>query len=318
LLKAGVIGIGNMGRHHARNYYELGILCCVCDHDNKLGQELSNKFSCKFYKDYKEMIAKENLDLVSIAVPNFLHKEIALFCIKNNINCIIEKPLAGNLEDANEIINASNKSKAIVTVGHIERFNPVVKQLKKIIDSKEIGDITSIHATRVGLFPSQIKDANVIIDLGVHDIDICSYLLGKQPDHVLCYHGKALSKRIDYAEIFLKYNGANAIIQTNWITPIKIRSIAITGTKGYIEANYVTQQIIFYKSNVEKNFDNFGDFVIKFGEPKKEIINVSKEEPLKEELKSFIESITLKKRPVVTLDEAYSALKIAIEASETK
>jgi UDP-N-acetylglucosamine 3-dehydrogenase len=316
-MKAAVIGIGNMGRHHARNYSELCELVAVSDLSEKQGKAISEKYGCKYYKDYNEMIDKENIDVVSIAVPNIYHKEIALLCIQKGINVLIEKPIAGDLKEAQEIIDAAKKSNVKVTVGHIERFNPVVRRLKKLLEDKELGDVTSVLAKRVGIFPPQIKDANVMIDLAVHDIDIVSYLLGKQPDKVIGFHGKAIATdRDDYAEIFMRFNSTNAIIQTNWITPIKIRNIAITGTKGYLEANYINQTIIMHRSIIDKDFDDFGDFVVKFGEPEKVMIEVPKKEPLKEELRSFIECIEKDKEPEVTLEEAYNALEIAITASK--
>lgn len=314
MLNCAVIGIGNMGRHHARVYSEIANLVAIADMDSIKGKEIARHYNCKYYSDYLEMITTEKIDCLSIAVPNILHKKIALDCMAKGINVLIEKPIADTLENASAIIKASMGLK--VTVGHIERFNPVVRELKKIIESGDLGDITSIIAKRVGLFPPQIKDSNVIVDLAVHDIDICSYLLGAKPSVVNGFHGKALAQKEDYAEIFLRYGKVNVVVQANWITPIKIRSIAITGTLGYVEANYITQKIDMYKRSFHKDFNDFGDFVLKFGEPEKTAISVEQKEPLKEELISFLKSVRENVPVEVTLDEAFNALEVALKASK--
>jgi len=153
----------------------------------------------------------------------------------------------------------------------------------------------------------------VIIDLAVHDIDILNYLLGKMPTRIHAEAGKALiSRREDYADILLKYDGINAFVQVNWITPIKIRSLAITGTKGYAELNYVTQEFMLYKSKYEKKFETFED-IVKFAEPEIIRIKVRKSEPLKEELKDFISCIKSNKQPLVSGEDGLKALELALD-----
>ncbi|MEM5812374.1 MAG: Gfo/Idh/MocA family oxidoreductase [Candidatus Aenigmatarchaeota archaeon] len=314
MIKVGVIGVGNMGKHHARIYSELKDckLVAVSDIDESKGREIANQHKCLYYKNFREML-KEEIDAVSIAVPTIFHKEIAVECINSGKHVLIEKPIADTIENANEIIKAAKKNGIKLAVGHIERFNPAVRKLKEIVENGELGKITTIVARRVGVFPPQIKDANVIIDLAVHDLDILNYLIGKYPTRIHAEAGKALiNKREDYADILLKYDGTNAFIQVNWITPVKIRSLAVTGTKGYAELNYVTQNLIFYKSKYERNFETFDD-IVKFAEPEIVKVNVKKSEPLKEELNDFISSIKNNREPLVTGDDGLKALEIALE-----
>ena len=314
-MKIAVIGIGNMGSNHARLYSELASLVAVSDLNEELGKKVSEQFKCKYYKDYKEMLDKEKPDAVSIVVPNSLHKQVALEVIERKIPFLLEKPIADTSENAQEIIKKAKEKNVKFMVGHIERFNPAVIKLKEILDNFELGEINSLICRRVGVIPPKVRDTNVIIDLAVHDIDIFNYLLNKKPTKLNGFSGSSLSQNPDYADILLKYGNTNAFIQVNWITPIKIRILNVTGSRGYAELNYITQELVVYKSNYIKDFDNFGDFIIKFGQPTKVNIEIKKEEPLKVELQTFLDCIKNNKEFPITGEDALSALNIALELS---
>lgn len=314
-MNAGVIGVGNMGQHHARNYSEInGInLIAISDIEPKIGQSLAKRFKCHYYQDYRELLAKEKLDLVTIAVPTKLHKKVALDCIAKGIHILIEKPIAGSIAEAKEIVAKAKQKGIKFTVGHIERFNPAILKLKEMIDKGRLGKITSIVTRRIGPMPTRIKDANVVIDISVHDIDMMNWFYGRLPDSIAAGGGNALNRtQQDYVNIFLKYGESSGLAQANWITPVKIRKIMVSGTKAYAEINYITQEFDLYEVNYTADADDFGEFVIKFGEPKeKKIIKVDNIEPLKAEIKSFIKAIKENSRPMVTAREAIDALDIA-------
>jgi UDP-N-acetylglucosamine 3-dehydrogenase len=315
MIKVGVIGLGNMGVHHARNYFNLenAQLICVCDLNKNLADDLSKKFNCKAYYDYKLMLEQENIDAVSIVVPTSKHKEVSLYCMEKGIDVLIEKPIAASVEDAMEMINKAKERGVILQVGHIERFNPAIKKLKEIVESGKLGEIISIIARRVGAVPVQVRDANVIIDLAVHDIDIINYLYGMYPNSVSGNMGKAIvERREDYAEIFLKYGKKSGFIQVNWITPVKIRNLTVTGSQGYAELNYITQELVVYQSNFTlQNVDEFGNH-IQFGVPDKTIVGIEVQEPLKLELLSFIDCVKLRQRPLVDGNQGMLTLQIAL------
>lgn len=317
-MRVGVIGIGNMGSNHARIYSEIANLVCVSDINEELGKKVSEKFRCNFYKDYKEMLKKEKLDAVSIVVPTSFHKKVALDVIESGVPFLLEKPIADNLDSANEILNKADEKNVKFMVGHIERFNPAVLKLKEILDNFELGEINSIICRRVGVIPPKFRDTNVIIDLAVHDIDIFNYLLNKRPSKLFGSIGNALIENGDYADLLLKYGNTNAFIQVNWVTPIKIRLLNVTGSRGYAELNYITQELDVYKSNYAKDYDDFGDFVIKFGKPTKINMDIKKEEPLKVELQTFLNCIKDGKDFPIKGEEAFEALRIALELSKNK
>jgi len=320
MINVAVIGTGNMGRNHVRVYSEIDNvnLVAVSDVDKKVGKNIAWKFTCNYYTDYKKMLLHEDIDAVSIAVPTKFHKNVAIECIRGGKHVLIEKPIADTVEHGEKIWQEANDHGVLLMVGHIERFNPAVISLKKIIDGGQLGEVTSIIAKRVGVFPPQIKDANVILDLGIHDIDIFNFLLDKRPREVFTKSGRALgSQREDHALIILDYGDVSCFAQTNWITPVKIRTLAVTGTKGYAELNYITQELNIFESVYEKGHDSFGDFILKFGTPNEIKVNVQKEEPLKLEIQNFIDSIAGKAKPLVDGEDGIRALKIAVKSVES-
>ena len=318
VIRTAVIGTGNMGRNHARVYSKLAgsELVAIADVSDD-SKSLAARFGCSYYSDYIEMLDSEKIDALSISVPTSLHRNVAIECLKRGVHVLIEKPIASTVEEAEEIIAAAVERGAILMVGHIERFNPAVQRLKEIIDEK-IGTPTSIIARRVGIFPPQIKDANVIIDLAVHDIDIFNYLLGERPIEVFAKSGDALkSGREDHAIITLSYDETDCVVQVNWITPVKVREIAVTGTKGYAELNYITQELRVFESSVEKSYDSFGDFVLSFGTPRETVLNVDRVEPLRSEIAHFIDCVENKTAPLVTGEDGLYALLTATKAIES-
>ncbi len=314
-MRVAVIGVGNMGQHHARIYSQLAQLIAISDVNEENGRALAAQFSCKYYKNYVEMLDVEKPAAVSIAVPTPLHKIIALEVIKHKINLLIEKPIALTVKDAKEILDAANSAGVKLTVGHIERFNPAVIKLKEIMKSGTLGEINSIIARRVGVATSGIGSyENLLVDLAIHDVDVINYLLEKMPTNRFCLKGKSINNREDYADMLLSYGNTNAFIQTNWITPIKIRTLHVTGSKGYADLDYITQDLKIYKLNYTRDYSNYKDFIVKFSQPDVVQVEVKKDEPLKLELAAFLNCIKNNTTPSVTGEEALAALEIVSTA----
>lgn len=320
MLRIAVVGVGFMGTSHLRIYKKFKDvrLVAVCDKDSKLVEEIARKFGTKFYPSHKDLIRNEKLDAVSIATPTNAHKEIALDFINKKIPILVEKPLASTSKDAQAIVNRADKNKVLLQVGHVERFNPAVVELGNLIKTGKFGKILSIVIKRVGLFPQRVEDVNVVTDLAVHDLDIVTNILGRLPHSVFARGGEGLIEgREDHAEIFLDYGEFGCFIQVNWITPVKIRTLAITGTKSYAEINYITQKMTLYESNYKlkqpKGFEEF----IEFGEPRRHQIDLSGKEPLELELINFINSVRKLDKPKVTGSDGIRALILAEAATRS-
>src|SRR4030066_671039 len=255
-MNVAVVGCGVMGGYHSRVYNTLKNvnLVAVCDIDLESAKKIGNLYGVKYYQNYKDLLKNHRIDAASIAVPTSKHLPVALDFIKRKIPILIEKPLARTSIAAKRIIKEAKRENVFVMTGHIERFNPAVTKLLRLLSSKTLGKILSINIKRVGLFPPRIKDADVITDLAVHDLDIATLLAKKDPDYIYARGSGALTKgKCDHAEIFLDFNQFGCFIQANWITPIKVRQLSVTGTKGYAELNYITQELLFYKSNYKIN-----------------------------------------------------------------
>ena len=317
MIKCAVIGLGNMGKHHARVYSELTScdLIAVADINHFQGEPLAKKFDCRFYPDFREMIEKEHIDAVSIAVPTSMHQIVALFCIERGIHLLLEKPIAGTLTEATSICRASQDKGVILQVGHIEHFNPAVLKLIEILQNDALGQLLTIVVRRVGITPPQIRDSNVIVDLAIHDIELCNFLINKLPEKIFCRAGTGLlPDREDFADIFLDYDGVNVLIQSNWVTPVKIRQMHLTGTKGYVELDFIEQKLSLAETVVERDYDDFGTFVVKLGQSHMLDIPIERDEPLKLEIKHFLDCIEKREKPYIDGENAINALKVALEA----
>lgn len=320
ILRVGVIGVGNMGVHHARVYSQLADtkLCAVADMDAARAQSAGARFNVNAYTDYGEMVEREKLDAVTIAIPTREHLDAALNVIQRGAHLLVEKPLASTTAQAEQIVSAARAANVHLAVGHIERFNPAVQELRHQIQSGTLGKISSVVAKRVGIMPPQVKDANVIIDLAVHDIDVLNYFFNALPTGVRATAGFALlTNRYDHAEIFLQYQNAGCFLQVNWITPMKIRTLSVTGDAGHAELNYVTQKLEIFESALAREYDDFGDFVIRFGEARKTSIAVEMREPLRNELENFVSVIRGESAPIVTGQDGVNALRVAERVLES-
>jgi len=305
MLRVGVVGVGSMGFHHARVYSELAKegkveLVGVADANFERAKEVAKKFKTLPYSDYREL-AEENLDAVSIAVPTSLHKQAALNFIERGTSVLVEKPIAESIESAGVIIRAAEKNGVVLMVGHIERFNPAVLKLKELIEKGELGDIVTISAKRVGPMAARIRDVGIIIDLGVHDIDVISYLFGRPIEEVYARAGNVIHPAgvEDHALITLGFKDGSGIVETNWLTPHKIRTLNVVGTGGIAYLDYIEQSLRLYNDEWIKE------------------AKIRKREPLRNELEHFIECVERGKRPIVDGEAGLHALRVALLAQES-
>ena len=314
-LNVAVIGVGAMGKSHARVYSNMNNaeLIAVCDIDNEAAKNMASKYKANYYSNYKEMLKKERLDAVSICVPTKLHKKIAVDFIKNKINVLIEKPIAATIKEAKEIIKEAEKNRVKLMVGHIERFNPVVIELKKRIESNELGKIYKVHCVRLSPFPKRIVDVGVIVDLAIHEIDILRYIIDSKIKRVYAEIAQRIhSVHEDLLIGTIRFeNNILGVINANWLTPKKVREITVTGEKGMFVANYLTQKLYFYENEFARKNIGYNSNFMNVIEGRSVQIKIKHEEPLKNELKAFTESILKNKKVPVTGKDGLDALYIA-------
>lgn len=314
-IRTGVVGVGSMGQNHARIYSEISNLVCVSDPNEEQGKKVAEKYGANYYSDYTEMLDK--VDAVSIAVPTTFHSKISEDFANAGINILVEKPLAQSSYEAQKIIDVSEKNNIILSVGHIERHNEVVKFLKQHLEDGEWGKLISISARRFSSYPARIRDVGVIFDLTIHDVDVISYLVGSEVHSLFATGGNFLNEKFE-DHVILTLNFPNNIVglcETNWLTPVKVRDISITTDKYFIQADYIEQEVKLYKSNYsdvdQSNLFRSG------AKNKVEIIKLEKVEPLKTEIIDFLESSISKKSPLVTGLQGLQAVVVVEKALDS-
>ena len=313
-LKVGVIGVGSMGQNHARVYSEIAELVGIADPDVKAGAALLDRLPVKsYFPDYRSLL-KEDIDAVSICVPTSLHAKIALDAIAAGVDVLVEKPLAPTVAVAKKIAVAADRAGVTLAVGHIERHNPAIALVKRQLDAGDFGNLITISARRVSSFPTRVRDIGVILDLGVHDIDVMRYLVGSRVESVFALSGRRLHERFeDHANLLLSFaDGVHGFIEVNWLTPTKVRRLALTCQESFVEVDY-TDQSVTVNSSTLGPLDSFNLYQIPL-ETHTRRIHVRKEEPLRRELVDFLAAAKANRPPLVTGWDAIETLRV-VEAA---
>ncbi len=314
VLRAAVIGIGSMGRNHARVYAQLehAPLVAVADADPKALEPIARTYKVKTYTDYEQMLDEAKPDLVSVAVPTRFHCEVATAVARRGVHVFLEKPIAGTVEDGQQIVDCARAAGVKLAVGHIERFNPAVIALKKELDAGQLGRIFQIHARRVGPFPPRMEDVGVVIDLATHELNLLEYLTGSRVESVYAETEREIHARHeDLLTGILKFaDGAVGILDINWLTPTKIRELSLIGERGMFVVNYLTQDLHFYENDYLSNhWEGFP--IMGVSEGRKIRHNIKRKEPLVAELESFAEAIRNNAEPQISGEEALRAVFLA-------
>ena len=303
ILNLAVVGVGSWGKNHARVFKELELtnLVGIYDLDSKRAKELAMEHGATCYSNLEDMLKSEKIDAISIASPTSTHAEIALMAIENGKHVLIEKPMTSTVEEAERIVDAEKKSNVFVSVGFIERFNPIVSRSKLLIENEELGELVLISARRLGPYwPDRLKDVDVIRDVSIHDIDVFRHLIAKDPISVYARGGKLRHAYFDYAEILLDFGkGVTGFIESNYLTPHKLRKLMLTCENGVVEADYISQEYLIEDEEWVRN--------------KK----MQWQEPLKAELLRFAKSCLGETKPLITSSDGLKALQIAIASIES-
>ena len=278
MIKISVVGLGQMGVNHLNNLLNIKNISLINIYDKIKRKELANKYNTKFSKNIKEVI--NNSDATIIATPTTTHFKYFLECSKKIKNIFIEKPLVTDIKQFKKILQITKKKKINLKVGYIERYNPTVQLIKKILKKNKILNLDFI---RTNNRQNKIKDTNIIFDIMTHDIDLALYLSGDVKR--ITSSGVKKRNKIKFAISTLEHkNKCITRILSNSECAKKIRTLNITTEKNYISANLLTREIIITKKNFGKKSNNL----------EKKIYAPNKN-ALLEELKDFIKSC--KKNP---------------------
>lgn len=297
-MRVGVIGCGAFGQNHVRNFSQMPHceLVGVADIDEDRLHTVKEAYGVPVYTEYKDLL-KCDLDAVTIAVPTTLHKNVACDVLGKGIHTLVEKPIASTLEEAETMIQTARREGANLMVGHVTRFEPTITKLKAMIDHDELGQVISLSAKRVGPYHPRIRDVGIIIDLGVHDIDIISYLHRERAQKVFAIAGKTVHTFEDYASILMAFKSDKAgLIDMNWHTPHKVRKLTAVGTSSMVDINYLNNSLKNYNSEWIRE------------------AKISAREPLRAELEAFISCIERDEEVPITGEDGLYTLRVALAA----
>jgi UDP-N-acetylglucosamine 3-dehydrogenase len=319
--RVAVIGAGAMGRNHLRVLHDLDCAepAGLADAHEPTAQRAARPYGIPAYTDYLELLDKEKPQAVVVAVPTIMHRDVALEVISRGIHLLVEKPIAFTEEEALEIINAARAAGVVLTVGHIERYNPAVLELHRRLQRGDLGRVFQIHARRLGPFPPRVRDVGVVIDLATHDADIMRFLTGSEVTRV--YAETARRIHTDHEDLLsglLRFaDNSIGVLDINWLTPTKIRELMVTGEKGLFLVNYLTQDLYFYENNyIKTDWDTISN-IAGVSEGDMVRLRIDKTEPLRAELDRFVRATQGEAPPLVSGEDGLAALRIARKLVES-
>lgn len=320
VLKAAVIGLGMMGRNHARIYglMDGSRLVAMADSSPAALESMARMYNAHAYTDYLEMLDRERPDIVSVAVPTRLHREVSVAALERGVHVFLEKPISSDVAEGQRIIDAAEKAGSKLAVGHIERFNPAVLELKKQLEAGQLGRIFQIHARRVGPFPPRVQDVGVVIDLATHELNLLEYLTGSRVETIYAETEREIhATHEDLLTGILKFaDGTVGILDVNWLTPTKIRELSLIGEKGMYLVNYLTQDLYFYENDYANGHWE-GLAIMGVSEGRLIRHNIKRKEPLLAELESFVNAVANDQPPQIDGKEALRAVMLAQKLLES-
>lgn len=323
--RIGVIGLGQWGPNHLRSFFfhPGATVVRICDKDSK--RLVANQTlypGIEGTTDYTEITRASDIDAVVVTTPVSTHYVLAKDALENGKDVLCEKPLAPTSVEASRLEAIARKNKRILMVGHVFLFNAGILELKRILQSGELGKTYYLHAERTNLGPVR-NDTNAVYDLASHDISIFNYLLDAEPQ-VLSATGKSFLQKSheDVAFITLGYpNGVLAHIHVSWLDPKKVRRITIVGDKKMASWDdlALAGPVEIYSKRVEMGspYQDFGDFHLLVKEGEVLIPHVKNTEPLKAQANHFIECIEKRKQPIADAKGAVSIVR-TLEAINRK
>lgn len=325
-LGVAVVGAGAMGLNHIRVLSEFDPervqLVGVAENYTANLNRAINRYHVASFTDYRTMIEQTKPDLVVIAAPTQLHHEVAMFALGAGCHTLVEKPIATTIAEAEEMVALAAAQGVRLAVGHVERFNPAVQELKRQLADGRLGKVFHLHARRLGPYPPRIRDVGVILDLATHDIDAMLYLTNGAIEHVYAETQRLVHQtHEDLLLGLLRFDtGAIGMLDVNWLTPTKVRELNVTGERGLYTVNYLTQDLYFYENDYTTTDWDVIESLAGVSEGTMTRLKVRKAEPLRLEYEDVIHAITEGIEPTVTGADGLAVLRVAyriMEAAQT-
>jgi UDP-N-acetylglucosamine 3-dehydrogenase len=316
-MKLGVIGLGAMGWNHARVAQDMGVLGGIAEPSEDLRRKAKSSYRAPMHATHDSLLRESNVSGVILATPTSTHAALALAALEADKHVLVEKPLAATVEDAQRIIDKAKEKGLTLAVGQIERHNPVVGFAASAVKSRKYGDLLAISSRRLSSFPGRIRDVGCILDIGIHDIDFACALAGSEPTVVFARAGSHRSKPYeDHAFIQIGFRGgATASIETNWLTPMRVRHANLTLTEANMELDFVEQVATISTSQpLEPLAPDLATIPTEYNH---QVVTLRRKEPLRNELEDFVAAIQDKRPALVDGAQGLRALRVAHAALES-
>src|SRR5881396_2343510 len=297
-LRIGVVGVGHIGSNHARLYAEIpsAEFTAVYDVDPFRSRTIGGKFGAIPAKSLDEFI--EMVDAASVATPTNSHYEVALPLLQRGKHLLVEKPITENPQHATELAELAARNQLILQVGHVERFNPVLSTLEKYLTHPRF-----IEAHRLSSYPDRNTDIGVVLDLMIHDLEIILHLVRSPVQNIDAVGVPVLSRGEDIANARIRFeNGCVANVTSSRISPERMRKIRVFQEDAYLSLDYEKQSGEIYRREA--------------GKITRDKVPIEREEPLKQQLVSFIECASTGRQPRVSGFQATAALELAVEITK--
>ena len=302
-VRIAVVGVGYLGRHHARILASLpgADLVSVVDVNASRAHDVAAASGTRPLADFRDLLG--HVDAVTLAVPTELHREIALPFLAAGVHVLVEKPMARSLAEADDMIQVAARTGAILAVGQTERFNPAVAAARRVLS-----DPRFIEVHRLGTFPERSLDIDVVFDLMIHDVDIVLSLVSSDVEAIEAVGVPVLTGRVDIANARLRFsNGCIANLTASRISRDRVRKIRIFQPMAYLSIDYAAQKLEVFR-------------LVKGNGPAPSIeggeVPIENEEPLKRELADFVEAIRERRPPIVTGEDGRRALALAQQIAD--
>jgi UDP-N-acetylglucosamine 3-dehydrogenase len=322
-LRVAIVGAGSMGMNHLRVLRDFNeeqvLLVGVAEVHEPTLRRAMGRFYVDGYTDYREMVEKTHPDLVAVVVPTHLHYEVASFVLDRGINVLIEKPMTSTIEEAVHLIQVARARGAKLAVGHIERFNPAVIELKRRLVSGELGQVFQMHARRLGPFPPRIRDVGVTFDLATHDIDVMRYLADSEVQDVYAVTQRRIHDTHEdlLLGVLCFANDVIGALDVNWLTPAKFRELSVTGERGLYRVDYLTQDLSFHENDYTVTAWDALRSLKGVSEGTMTRLKIQKAEPLRLEYEDVIAAICNDAMPTITGEDGLAVLKVAYRLNES-
>jgi predicted dehydrogenase len=305
IIKAGVIGVGYLGRFHAQKYQALEDveLVGVADVDPDRARQVASECGCAHFSDYKELL--DQVDAVSIAVPTSFHHQVGFDALSAGVDILLEKPMTVTLAEADELIGLAEKNKLILQVGHLERFNPAVLAMKPFLTTPVF-----IESDRISSFKRRGVDVDVVLDLMIHDIDIILTIIDSPLKTIHTVGAPVVTNTTDIANARLIFeNGATANITVSRVSLTNVRKMRVFQPGSYINVDFANKKIMTLQLE---------DELLESGMPKhsKEIKSFAGEDALLNEIFHFVDHVRSRTRPDVSGVEGRRALEVVMQVME--